>query len=232
MCQINSLTGVTLPAGLICLGVFVLVLSVCGAAAVWHESRVGLLLYALSLLAIVISLFALGIAVYVKKAQAGSYISAGWQYAPADVKQTLEIEFACCGLTAFPSNATASCPSAALVTIPQNQTCLPLFVAAFQSNYVTAGGCGIAFAVLMGCFIALAVVLVKGITIKRNQAVEKEESRRASRAAMEMTGSGAEYEGGDTEGEDDDDEEEEDEDDVEDDDDDEDADRRRLTQQQ
>ena len=211
-CQINSLTGVTLPAGIICLGVFVLILSVCGAAAVWHESRVGLLLYALALVAIVISLFALGIAVYVEKDQASTYISQGWQYSPNDVKQALEIEFACCGLTAVPANTTASCPSPTLVTIPQNQTCLPLFVSAFQSNYVTAGGCGIAFAVLMGCFIVLAVLLVKGITIKRAQAVEKEESRRASRAAMEMTGSGAEYEGGDTEAdEDDDDEDEEDE---------------------
>ena len=223
--QINSLTGVTLPAGLICLGVFVLLLSVCGAACVWHESRVGLLLYSLALLAIVVSLFGLAIAVYVTKGQAASYISQGWGYAPPDVKQALEIEFACCGLSTFPANSTASCPSPALVSIPTNQTCLPLFVSAFQSNYVTAGGCGIAFAVLMGCFIALAVLLVKGITIKRAQALEKEDSRRASRAAMEMTGSGLEYDGGDTDGDDEDDaeEEEEEEEDTEDQEDDEEA---------
>ena len=202
----------TLPAGIICLGVFVLVLSLCGAAAVWHESRVGLLLYALALLAIVISLFALAIAVYVKKDQAASYISSGWQYAPSDARQALEVEFACCGLSSFPANATAACPSPSLVIIPQNQTCLPLFVAAFQSNYSTAGGCGIAFAVLMGCWVALAVLLVRGITVKRARAAEKEDSRRASRAAMEMTHGQQHYEGADTDDYEDEDDDEDDED--------------------
>ena len=221
-CQINSLTGVTLPAGIICLGVFVLLLSICGALAVWHESRVGLLLYALFLLCIVISLFALGIAVYVEKDQAGSYISRGWQLSPPDVRQALEVEFACCGLNQFPVNAT-SCPPPSQVAIPQNQTCLPLLVSAFQSNYVTAGGCGIAFAVLMGCFIALAVLLVRGVGIKRQQTAEAEDSRRASRAAMERSGgggvgAGVDYEGTNTEGEDSFDDEDDEEDDEEEDD--------------
>ena len=186
--SVNALTGVTLPAGLICLGAFILVLAAGGALSVWKESRVGLALYLIALSAIAIALFALSIAVYVKAPQASTYIQQGWALSPPDLKRTLEIQFACCGLSAFPANATqAGCPTPDLVTIPPGQTCMPLFVSAFTSNYIKAGGSGIAFAVLMGAIAAFVLLLLKGIS-RRRAALQAESARLAE---IEAAGLGA-----------------------------------------
>ena len=218
--SINALTGVTLPAGLICLGVFILLLSFLGALSVWKESRVGLALYLAALLCIILALFAVSVAVYVRRGDAESYIRQGWQLAPPDVLSALEVQFACCGLDRPPLNATASCPSPSLVSIPAGQTCLSLFVSAFQSNLTRAGGCGIAFAVVMGLFMTFVVLLLNAITRKR--AEELERLRREGALGVEEGGgnhlgtAGMELEGLASSGgnsEDDDDEDDEDDED-------------------
>jgi hypothetical protein len=221
--SVNALTGVTLPAGLICLGVFILVLSLVGALSVWKESRLGLAFYLVSLLAIVLSLFAVSVAVYVRRGDAEQYIRQGWSLAPRDVQMALEVQFACCGLTAPPPvNDTTTCPSPSLVTIPQGQTCLPLFIAAFQSNLSRAGGCGIAFSVVMGAIMILVGLLIQGITNKRLQEGERRQREGALEQLQADGGGGggvdtgleglAASEGNSEDDDDDEEEEEEDED--------------------
>ena len=176
--SINALSGVTLPAGLICLGVLILLLALVAAVSVWRESRLGLAVYLLVLLCLVLSLFSVSVAVVVQKDSASAYITRGWQLSPPDVRQALEVEFACCGLTAFPSNASSDCPPSLLVTIPANATCLPLLTAVFSANYVQAGGCGIAFALVMAFIAGLVAALLQGIARRRAE-VERERERTA-----------------------------------------------------
>ena len=171
----TSLSGVTLPAGLICLGVFILLLACVGAASVWAESHVGLAIHLVALLAIVISLFALSVTVLVQKQSASAYIHRGW---------VLSVEFACCGLTTFPSNARASCPPSS----PTNTTCLPLLVSAFQANYVEAGGCGLGFAVVMGAMMAFVLLFMRGLG-KRKAEAERDRQRAAALEDIATAGS-------------------------------------------
>lgn len=73
--QVGSLAGQTIPAGIIVLGVFILLVSLLGIVAAWKEYRVLLAIYFVLLLLFTIILFAVGIAVYVEKDSAFKYIS-------------------------------------------------------------------------------------------------------------------------------------------------------------
>ena len=168
--QIGSLSGNTLPIGIVVLGVFILFLALLGGVSAYRESRIFLLVYFVFLLLLTLILFFVGIAVYVERNDASTYISQGWSTAPPDLKQSLQQIFQCCGCCDAgyqPQNATATQPACDASTSPTMTGCLPVFVSYFQSYYVTAGGCGIAFAVIMFMGMLLVCFLMKGIKDKR-----------------------------------------------------------------
>jgi len=208
--SVSQLSGSTLPIGILCLGVFTLMVAVLGASASWKESAVGLLIYLVILLLISITLFSVGIAIAVSANNSVSNsIISGWNWSSPSVKIQLETSFACCGLMTPPLNLTSDCPPPSVVTIPVNQTCLPLFVRAFQSNSATIGGCGIAFAILMITGIILVIQLLRRIYgVKRNkQQITKAEEEREIEAEEENSEDSEE----ESEEEDEDEEEETDE---------------------
>ena len=170
--QIGSLSGNTLPIGIVVLGVFILFLALLGGVSAYRESRVFLLVYFVFLLLLTLILFFVGIAVYVERNNATTYIQQGWQTAPPDLKQSLQQIFQCCGCCDNgyqPQNATASTKACDATTSPQQQGCGPVFTSYFQSYYVTAGGCGIAFAVIMFLGMLLVCFLMKGIKDKQGE---------------------------------------------------------------
>jgi len=65
--NLGSLTGATLPLGIVTLGVFIMFLSFLGCISAWRESRVFLGFYFFFLALMTFLLFVVGIAVYVKK---------------------------------------------------------------------------------------------------------------------------------------------------------------------
>ena len=146
------------------LGVFILLLSLLGLVSAYRESRAFLLVYFLFLLLLTLILFFVGIAVYVERNNAASYITQGWNTASPDLKQSLESIFQCCGCctNAYVNDSTCSISTPAL-----QQGCLPVFVSYFQQYYVTAGGCGIGFAVVMFLGMLIVCFLMQGIKQKR-----------------------------------------------------------------
>ena len=168
--QIGALSGNTLPIGIVVLGVFILFLALLGGVSAYRESRIFLLVYFVFLLLLTLILFFVGIAVYVERNNAATYINQGWTTAPPDLKQSLQQIFQCCGCCDagyVPQNATASTAACNAMTSPTQTGCLPVFTSYFQSYYVTAGGCGIAFAVIMFLGMLLVCFLMKGIKDKR-----------------------------------------------------------------
>lgn len=76
----NDLTGETLPSSLIVMGVFMLMLSALGAVSAWKESVSGLAAYLTMMIVVSIILFSVGVAVSVKRKEAGTYIEqARWR---------------------------------------------------------------------------------------------------------------------------------------------------------
>jgi hypothetical protein len=166
--QIGALSGNTLPVGIVVLGVFILLLSLLGGVSAYKESRAFLLVYFLFLLLLTLVLFFVGIAVYVERNNASTYITQGWQTATPALRSSLQSIFQCCGCCT--SQYVQSNDTAYPCNIPQpsaQQGCLPVFVSYFQSYYVTAGGCGIAFAVIMFVGMLIVCFLMQGIKQKR-----------------------------------------------------------------
>jgi hypothetical protein len=99
---VGSLSGTTLPIGIVVLGVFIMFLSFLGCVSAWRESRIFLGLYFFFLSILTFLLLVVGLAVYVKRSEAGYYMSQGWEaaYNPVDngVVQALQLTFSCCGL--------------------------------------------------------------------------------------------------------------------------------------
>lgn len=133
---------------------------------------------------ITIILFAVGIAVYVKRNQASVYISQAWLEGTPNTRSALQNAFFCCGLTVFKDNINGTLNDPAIspcdgsVTPPPTQPCQQLMVDSFQSNFQTAGSCGIAFSVIMLVSLAFTAYLMVGIRESAvNQAIEKNRAR-------------------------------------------------------
>jgi hypothetical protein len=179
----NQLVGQTLPSGVIVMGVFILILSGIGAVSAWRESIIGLAIYLTLLLVICIILFSIGVAVVVKKNQAGDYIQEAWYQGPSDVKQSIQINLDCCGLMYWNDSAVQPCPN----TLNGNTTsCYPQLQSAFNSAYANAGGVGIGFSISMGLGIIIVICLLQGI--KRKQTAETAEKLRTTANANDLDG--------------------------------------------
>jgi Na+-transporting methylmalonyl-CoA/oxaloacetate decarboxylase gamma subunit len=164
--QVGALAGSTIPTGLIVLGVFIMLLALVGGVAAWRESRVFLGCYFVFLLLFTIILFAVGIAVYVKKNDSASLITTAWNDSPPDVKQSLSAYVGCCGLNAW-DDATYECPPP--FTGAGAPPCLPLMVDIFNRSFTTAGACGIAFSVIMLAGLVFVCYLMTGIRRKSEE---------------------------------------------------------------
>lgn len=127
-------------------------------------------------------LFAVGIAVYVKRNQADVYITEAWISSGDDTKSSLQAAFMCCGFTMF--NASVE-DGGGIYTWPCDKpdqgatmACKSIMLDSFQSHYQTAGGCGIAFSCIMVISLAITAYLMVGIRESAvNQAIEKNRAR-------------------------------------------------------
>jgi len=122
-------------------------------------------------------LLCVGIAVYVKKNQARSYIESAWQGSPSDLRGTLEQTFSCCGLDAWNDTwaVWSQCPTTNNICkdgtnpniVPalwqQCSTCADALSDEFYTQFNTVGTCGIVFAVLMIFITGFVCCLIRGI---------------------------------------------------------------------
>jgi len=167
--QIGALAGSTIPTGLIVLGVFIMLLAMLGAMSAWRESRAFLGIYFFFLLLFTIILFAVGIAVYVKRDDAQSLIREAWMDSPPDVRASMQNYVECCGLDTFnDTNGVQPCPPTA-GSDGSGVACMPKMVDIFKSSFTTAGACGIAFSVIMLAGLGFVCYLMSGIRRKREE---------------------------------------------------------------
>jgi len=174
---VGALSGQTLPQGLIAMGVFIMFVSLLGGISAWVESRNLLFIYFFFLLLFTIILFCVGIAVYVKRNDSATYINEGWTAANTDLRRSLQSAFSCCGLLTWnDSQAVLPCPgysfssSGAIIATPPPSFmvgCSAALQSSFNSSFTTAGGCAIAFAVIMILGMAFVLYLINGIKKKR-----------------------------------------------------------------
>jgi len=171
--HVNALAGVTVPRGIIVVGVMIILISIMGLLASWKESRLFLSVYFFFILILTVILFSVGIAVFVEKDKSGQYMSQGWRSldymgspdSANEIRIDLQNSLDCCGLTVFNVSAGYPCPATALQT---KQTCLPRLQSVFESNFGTAGSCAIGFSIVMIFGMVFVCILMEGIKKKRH----------------------------------------------------------------
>jgi len=164
----ESLSGVTLPAGIITFGVFFLLLSFLGCFAAFRESRPLLAGYFFIVLLFCMMMFFIGISVLVHKNDAEKYMENGWIDASNDVRLSLQNYFECCGLR---SNSTDPTAQNTFEGIPCNAAykdpCLPILTDKFYKDFDAAGGSGVAFAILLAFYMAACISLYRAVGRRR-----------------------------------------------------------------
>lgn len=164
--EVLGLSGVTLPAGIIVLGVFIMLMAFFGFYGAKKENRCYLGIYFAMLLAITIALLFVGIALYAERNNSRYYMTTGWNSASADLQKSLQDSFGCCGLTGA-NDSKVACPVDS--TTRQNITrgCLDLIDDKFHWVLSNAGGVAIGFAVVMIFFLLFVVWMFRGLQKKQ-----------------------------------------------------------------
>lgn len=162
--RVGVMSGLTLPTGIIVLGVFIMLLSFLGCFGAWRENRVFLGVYFALLALLTLLLLIVGIAVYVERNNASKYMIEGWRSSNNDVKVIVQLEFQCCGLMSYNDVEKGDpCPD----NLPSKEGCLDSLKGSFRNNFTQLGAVGISFAVLMIVFLIFAGLLMKGIQRKK-----------------------------------------------------------------
>jgi len=119
--QLKNVDGlninVTLPSGLVVLGVFILILTIVGCIVAYKEQLVGLIAYTIIILILLICLIGVGGAAFSYRGQTGDLLTKAWTTADDGVLEPLERYFDCCGW----GSANASFANA---TLHDGTTCL------------------------------------------------------------------------------------------------------------
>jgi len=125
--QLKNVSGlsinVTLPAGLIVLGVFIIILTVLGCVVAYKEQLVGLIAYTVVILILLICLIGVGGAAFSYRGNTPSLLTKAWAKANVGVQAPIERYFDCCGWGGqLNLTANATLHSGALCILTTNTT--------------------------------------------------------------------------------------------------------------
>lgn len=155
----QSVTSVSIPAGITALGAILLLATIFGVFAACKESQANKLLLSVYMIIIgvlIVILLFVGVAVAVKKDAAPTYVLEGFKGLNNAGKLDIQAVQQCCGALDYNDTlAGQPCPDMARYPL-SNRPCVPILVSEFNSIFNTAGVCGIVFAVIMliGFFIS------------------------------------------------------------------------------
>eukprot|EP00455_Lapot_gusevi_P049623 TRINITY_DN7072_c0_g1_i4.p1 TRINITY_DN7072_c0_g1~~TRINITY_DN7072_c0_g1_i4.p1 ORF type:complete len:303 (+),score=60.06 TRINITY_DN7072_c0_g1_i4:123-1031(+) len=182
---VNKLTGINLSVGVVILGVFVILISLVGMCGALRQSRLLLIFYSLILIILFICQISVGIAVYVKREDADSYLISGWNGASNELRIELQNFYLCCGLQAFnETNRGEPCPTQA----DSARACLPVFQSNFARIFRTVGGVVIAFSLLQLTCMVFGMCLLKRVQELREIREQAPAATTAATAAKTNTG--------------------------------------------
>jgi len=95
--KIEALENVSIPAGLIVLGVFLLVLTIVGCVVAYKEKLVGLIFYTILILILLICLIGVGGGAFTYRKNADPPLAKAWQAVGSGARISVQNYFDCCG---------------------------------------------------------------------------------------------------------------------------------------
>jgi len=181
--NLSELTSISIPSGLIVLGVFILILTVVGCVVAYKEKLVGLIFFTIFMLILLICLIGVGGGAFSYRNKAETPLSQAWTTASDAQRNLLQKYFIsqdnghtvpCCGWSrdasdrpvAPGSNCAVNITALPLPTYQAWPPCGPLIVTFVQKNLYIAGAAGVAIGVIE--FISMLFSLFLIIRLCRN----------------------------------------------------------------
>jgi len=111
--QVQTLVSITVPAGIIVLGVFIVVLTVVGCVVAYKEKLVGLIFYTVVMLILLIALIGVGGGSFTYRSEVPSVLQKAWVAAEAtpNILGLLQYQFQCCGWATGDNSSMANATS-------------------------------------------------------------------------------------------------------------------------
>jgi len=177
--QISALETISLPAGLIVLGVFLIILTVVGCVVAYKEKLVGLIFYTVLVLILLICLIGVGGGAFTYRKNAAVPLQVAWQGASNGTRTLSQDYFQCCGwsydankqLTDFAlskdcyDTTTNSTDNSTIIIIvnPKNlPTCDGVLTSFVQNNLYLAGVAGVVIGVIeFICFLFALFLIIR-----------------------------------------------------------------------
>jgi len=188
----ESFYKTTIPAGLLTLGVILLVIIAIGLAGSWAKSTKLLLLYFLLLLLLIICEFGVGGGAYAIRGQIPTTLASQWSKLSDNDKNALQAAYNCCGWQSASDSPGSSCSNYTNSTTPNferwndyeergwiwaagaNSTaCEPTLVAYYQNELYIVGTVGIVFATFQLFALISSIVVFAFIKVEQIQSKEE-----------------------------------------------------------
>jgi len=171
--KISGIESISIPAGLIVLGVFLLILTVVGCVVAYKEKLVGLILYTVLILILLICLIGVGGGAFTYRSNAAAPLHTAWQNAGTGAGVAAQNYFDCCGWDDVDGNRTLvryTATEQKCVIQVGNDTiyntalppCGPKLVTLVQNNLYLAGVAGVVIGVIeFICFLFALFLIIR-----------------------------------------------------------------------
>jgi len=148
--DLSGIEDISIPAGLIVLGVFILILTIVGCVVAYKEKLVGLIFYTIVILILLICLIGVGGGAFAYRKNTYAPLQVAWENAGDAQRNFVQTKFVCCGWTNIDNNNTrtylgSNCNNATVLINPPCDTILTSYV---QSNLYIAGVAGVVIGVI------------------------------------------------------------------------------------
>ncbi|GAM28816.1 hypothetical protein SAMD00019534_119920 [Acytostelium subglobosum LB1] len=168
--HLDDIINVSLPAGIIVIGVFFLVLTVVGCVVAYKEKLVGLVFYTVFMLILLVCLIGVGGGAFSYRNDAAKPIGTAWDKATNDERNIAQEFFDCCCWTDANSTCGSNCQvvneTGSVVPNLNKTTCNITVVDYVQKNLYVAGAAGVTVGVIE--FISMLFALFLIVRICKN----------------------------------------------------------------
>jgi hypothetical protein len=176
--KISGLESISLPAGLIVLGVFLIILTVVGCVVAYKEKLVGLIFYTVLILILLICLIGVGGGAFTYRNDAATPLGVAWHNTGSGAGVALQDRFGCCGWQDVNGNRTdvryvpdtgvdcvivvTSNTTTTYTPKPGTKPCAPIIISYVQDNLYLAGVAGVVIGVIeLVCFLFALFLIIR-----------------------------------------------------------------------
>eukprot|EP01115_Flamella_aegyptia_P007831 TRINITY_DN3249_c0_g1_i1.p1 TRINITY_DN3249_c0_g1~~TRINITY_DN3249_c0_g1_i1.p1 ORF type:complete len:219 (+),score=81.85 TRINITY_DN3249_c0_g1_i1:93-749(+) len=159
--ELGTVYKVTIPAGIIVIGVFMLIIPILGFVGVFQNKHQVIIAYSVILFIFVIIQFGVAGGAYSMRDQVPTKIESGWASLDPEDRNNIENRFNCCGYFNYTDAPGPTCLEMSNngTTYPDRPACGDKLVDLFDNSLYVVGTVGIVFATIELAGLILGVIV-------------------------------------------------------------------------